>query len=93
MLKYIGIAAIGLITSVPATAQITFDDGPPAANAKDPKSNQIICQRVEEVGSRVAAKKVCLTAAQWEERRRQESQMVRDTQRENTSVGAPSGSI
>lgn len=93
MFKCMSIAAIALMTAVPASAQITFDDTPaaPGANAKDPKAGKLICERVEEVGSRVAAKKVCLTAAQWQERRRQESELVRDTQRQNTSTGTPSG--
>jgi hypothetical protein len=95
MLKCMSIAAVALITAVPASAQITFDDTPAtgAANAKDPKAGQLICERHEEIGSRVAAKKVCKTAAQWEQQRRQERQAVEDMQRQNTSTGTPSGSI
>ena len=40
--------------------------GPPAssdATAKDPKRK--ICQRVEETGSRLSSKRICMTAEQW----------------------------
>lgn len=39
-----------------------------AANAADP--NQIICEKIEEIGSRLSVKRVCMSRAQWAEQRR-----------------------
>ena len=50
-----------LMASVPALA------APPAsagAKAKDPKRK--ICETVEETGSRLSSKRICMTAEQWE---------------------------
>ena len=44
--------------------------GPPAASeskAKDPKRK--ICEAVEETGSRLSSKRICMTAEQWEAQR------------------------
>jgi len=48
---------------VPQTSQ-----GKVAVNAADP--NQILCEKVEELGSRLSTKRVCMSRAQWAERRR-----------------------
>jgi hypothetical protein len=62
--------------SAPAAAQITFQEptAPPApAQAKAANPNdKIICERQDEIGSRLGGKKVCKTAAQWQEERRTE---------------------
>ena len=41
---------------------------------KDP--NQIVCDKQEVLGSRVATKKVCMTRAEWAERRHLERQEI-----------------
>jgi invasion protein IalB len=66
-----------LITVQPASAQ-TQASNQPAAKDKDP--NRIICQKIEETGSRVASKKVCMTARQWEEKRRADREYLEDAQ-------------
>jgi len=48
------------------------------AAAKDP--NRIICERQEIVGSRLATKRVCMTAAEWEIRRREDREAVEKAQ-------------
>ncbi len=60
-------AAIGL---VPAMA--TADEK--KADTKDP--NRIICEKQEVLGSRVATKKVCMSAAEWETRRQEDRQSI-----------------
>ena len=53
-----------LIAAAPALA------GPPAspdAKAKDPKRK--ICEAVEETGSRLSSRRICMTAEQWEAQR------------------------
>ncbi|WP_208324776.1 hypothetical protein [Novosphingobium sp. PhB55] len=47
--------------AVPATSVAKND-----IEKKDP----MICQRVEEIGSRLRAKKICMSKSQWEEQRR-----------------------
>jgi len=64
--------------SAPAFASASDSKAPPAAvdttrpatqtaSAEDP-ANQKICKRVVATESRLAAKKLCLTAEQWKER-------------------------
>ena len=60
----------GLLLSVtPALAQT-----PPANNNAQQASNgakdnpdRIICETQEQIGSRIASKKICMTASQWKE--------------------------
>jgi hypothetical protein len=61
------------VATTPAAAQITFQEPatPAQAKAGNP-TDKIICERQDEIGSRLAAKKVCKTAAQWQEERRTE---------------------
>jgi len=55
-------------------------NGQPAPAAKDKDPNRVICQKIQETGSRVASKKVCMTAQQWEEQRRNDREYVEDSQ-------------
>jgi hypothetical protein len=62
------VAAAAIVSGAPALAQ--KDTRP--ANARDP--NEVVCEKQEVLGSRVAAKKVCMTRAEWAERRRLDRQ-------------------
>lgn len=64
------IAIIGAMALIPAAAAA----GEKKAEAKDP--NRIICEKQEVLGSRVATKRVCMTAAEWEIRRREDREAV-----------------
>jgi hypothetical protein len=63
--------------------------------ALDP--NQKVCETVTEIGSRLAAKKICATRAEWAEKRKQDRETVDDAQRSahvgcntvNTHSGTP----
>jgi invasion protein IalB len=76
--------------AAPAAAQITFQSAPTAAppataaSTKDP--NRVICERQEEIGSRLGGKKVCKTAAEWDEERRQQRDTVEKFQQQATGV-------
>ncbi len=60
-----GASALLLTAAVPVLAQ-----GAPAGTAeKKPDPNEVICEKVKEMGSRLSIKKVCMTRAQWAERR------------------------
>jgi hypothetical protein len=68
-----------LFAAPPVLAQ-TQASNQPTATSKEKDPNRIICQRIEETGSRVAAKKVCMTAQQWEEKRRADREYLEDAQ-------------
>jgi len=69
--RYLSLAAAVIIVSaVPASAQKGTDP------SKDRDPNEIVCEKQEVLGSRVAAKKVCMTRAEWAERRRQDRQEI-----------------
>jgi hypothetical protein len=56
-------------------------------DAKDP--NRIICERQKSTESRVATKRVCMTAAEWDERKREDRDAIEKGQRQ---ARGPSGS-
>lgn len=45
---------------------------------KDP--NQVVCEKQEVLGSRLAVRRVCMTRAQWAEQRRAERDLVLNSQ-------------
>jgi len=66
MLK--GLAAIGLIVSAAAPAQVitSYRTNNPSSLKGDP--NKIVCQKEETIGTRLGAKKICLPIAEWQAR-------------------------
>ncbi len=64
------IIAILAGSAVPVAAQSQQAAQPASqkAKAKDPL-DKMICQREEEIGSRLGGRKVCMTARQWKEQR------------------------
>jgi hypothetical protein len=52
---------------------------PAQVRAADP--NRKICQEVGTIGTRLGKKKICATAAEWEERKRQDREEVDQRQR------------
>ena len=80
MLKPLIIAALVLTAGSPAVAQTaTSSSTPVAAKAKDP--NRKICEKVEKTGSRVNVVRICMTAAQWEEQKRENREHLERVQR------------
>jgi hypothetical protein len=73
------IGAAGL--AAPALGQSATQQ-PSSKKARDP--NEIVCERQEEIGSRLGGQRVCKTRAQWAEDRRasredvDKAQMQRD---------------
>lgn len=67
---------IGIVATLALVPAIAVAGDKPAA--KDP--NRIICERQGELGSRVATKRVCMTAAEWEIRRREDREAVEKAQ-------------
>lgn len=67
MLKSLSVVVLLLVAS-PALAEVVTSPAAPAAKAKDP--NRKICESVEETGSRLSSKRICMTAEQWEAQNR-----------------------
>ena len=65
----------------------------PATNgqASQPKKkgDGLVCRTIDETGSRLGGKRVCMTREQWEENRTQARQSVERTQ--NSRAWSPSG--
>ena len=78
----ISIAILAAIVLIPATA-IAADK---TADKKDP--NRIICEKQGVVGSRLATKKVCMTATEWQARRLEDRQAIEKSQ---VSRSGPAG--
>jgi hypothetical protein len=76
----LAVAAFG-IAATPAVAREK------KADDKDP--NRIICEKQEELGSRLGSKRVCMTAAEWQQKRLNERQMI---DRSQTLQKGPDGS-
>jgi hypothetical protein len=74
---FAGIAGAALLVgAAPALAQTQSGDQPSAK--KDP--NRIICEKVQETGSRLNVRRVCLTAQQWEDQKRRDRENLQDAQ-------------
>ncbi len=72
MLRMVAFSAA--LAAVAATAQAT-----PPAKPLDP--NRRICEVEETTGTRLGARKVCMTAAQWAEKRREHRETVERAQK------------
>jgi len=90
MFKSLVIAATALAVTVPASAQ-TATAGQPAEAQKAKDPNRIICEREDEIGTRLGARKICRTAAEWDAMRKANRDQLEDWQRQNTSTGKPAG--
>lgn len=67
--KYLSVAAAAaMLSAMPAWAG--DNKNTTSKVAKDP--NEVVCEKQEVLGSRVASKKVCMTRAEWAERKRLE---------------------
>jgi len=64
--KYLALcASAAMMVVVPAHAKSSS-----SAKKRDP--NEVVCERTEVVGSRLAKQKVCMTRAEWAEKKRLE---------------------
>ena len=61
------IAAAAMVSVTPAVAQASDAE---MKSSKDP--NEVVCEKQEVLGSRVATKRICMTRAEWAEKRRVE---------------------
>lgn len=80
MIKLSWLGAIAAAATVPAFAQT-----PASSDNKQRDPNKIVCQKEEQIGSRLGAKKTCLTVKEWDERARLNREETERVQ-QNTAV-------
>ena len=86
----LGATLAGALIAAPVAAADSAQAG-----AYDP--NERVCEKIITTGSRLASKTVCMTRAQWEQRKRDDRDAVEGAQRAanapcstvNTHTGAP----
>ena len=66
------VAAIGIYA--PAGSE-------PTPKPKEGDPNEVVCEKITSIGSRVATKRVCATRAEWAEKRRLDKEAVDQAQR------------
>jgi len=77
-------ATVGAVGSLAAqTPQNTTPSS--GTGAKSPDPNEVVCERQEVLGSRLASKRVCMTRSQWADMKSQDRQNIEraQTQRGN----------
>ena len=81
MLKLVTFAVALAFCATSSVAQVSsIESSRPAGKApSDP--NKPICERVEQIGTRLGARRVCMTAAQWAEQRREQREAMERVQR------------
>ncbi|WP_157215009.1 hypothetical protein [Flavisphingomonas formosensis] len=67
----------GLVLAVPVSAQQIGDTGKPQKGGRE----EVICERQEVTGSRLATRKVCMTRAEWDDQKRSDRDAVDKAQR------------
>jgi hypothetical protein len=72
------------------TGGIFFDDSPPPppVNPKAKANGRLICQDITDTGSRLTKQRICMTADQWKDQVQRDRDLLADTQRNTTAVGA-----
>jgi hypothetical protein len=72
-----------LIGAACASAAILAPAGA-ATPAKKQDGEKVICRTMDEIGSRLASKRVCLTRSQWRQQQEMERQNLDKEQRSRT---------
>lgn len=80
MLKSAFLVAVGIAVGMPVVAQSTVDPQPVQAPTAKSDVNKLVCKKEETLGSRLAAKKVCLTVQQWQDRAAQDRDQLERVQ-------------
>lgn len=79
-------AALLLGAAAPSFAQ-TQPAAAPTTEKQADDLNKLVCEKQESTGSRLAKKRICLTKAQWAERRLQDRQELERVQMQRGSKG------
>ena len=80
MKRAVLLAPIFIALTLPAAAQVSsVASANPAKKKGDP--DRIVCEREDTTGTRLGAREVCLTVAQWEDKRREHRESTEKVQR------------
>ena len=74
------IAVAGISVQAVAQQPASQASAPAAQPAKPSGDDKIVCEREEQIGSRLGARKVCMTVRQWAEKARLERQDLEKVQ-------------
>ena len=72
------LATLGGVSTVSIAQTAQAPAGQPPKKALDP--NEVVCEKQEVLGSRVASKKVCMTRAQWADLKSQDREEIEKVQ-------------
>jgi hypothetical protein len=81
---------LAVLVASPVSAENPGSVSQPANQPKSPDPGEIICQKQEVLGSRLATRKVCMTRSQWAESKRLDRQDTEKAQA-NPCLVMPSG--
>lgn len=83
---FVAAVSIGSTGSLAQTQQnaAPSNSGPTASKALDP--NEVICEKQEVIGSRLASKRICMTRSQWAEQKSQDRQEIDKVQTQRGDV-------
>jgi invasion protein IalB len=90
MMKAIGLplsAAFLVAMTAPAIAQAPAAQAPAAQEKQPNDPNEVVCEKQESTGSRIASRRVCMTRAQWAERKLQDRQELERVQIQRGAKG------
>jgi len=80
-------AAFLVGAAAPSFAQTQSTPTPTATEKQADDLNKLVCEKQESTGSRLAKKRICLTKAQWAERRLQDRQELERVQMQRGAKG------
>ena len=69
---------LGLVVMIGATAPALPET---AQKPKKGDPNEVVCEKIEVIGTRLGARKVCATRAEWAEKRKLDREAVDQAQR------------
>lgn len=69
-------ALLAPLASAPAVAQGAQQQQQQQTTRKAADPNEVVCEKQEETGSRLASQRVCMTRSQWAEQRRVDRQDI-----------------
>lgn len=82
-MKLFLLAALLAPPATPSLAQVaSIESNRPASAKADP--NKKICERIEETGTRLGARRVCMTRQEWDAQRSNHRNEVERTQQNTT---------
>ena len=83
---------VASLLSSAATAQVTsLQTANPAPKGSSQDLDKIVCEMAQTTGTRLGARRVCKTVAEWQDQRRQHREGLEEVQRMGTSVGCQEG--